>query len=56
MGPADLLLLLKAAPAVKSVIIDIARGFSDKDEIAVRRATEATLRLAFEMRQDKKKR
>ncbi len=53
MSPADLLLLARALPAVKSVVVAIVRAFANKDEDAVRKATEATLRLAFELRNTK---
>ncbi|MES2384532.1 MAG: hypothetical protein V4593_08280 [Pseudomonadota bacterium] len=52
MSPAELLLLLRAAPAVKAAVVAIVQAFQTKDVDAVRKATEATLRLAFELRQD----
>jgi predicted lipid-binding transport protein (Tim44 family) len=51
MSPADLLLLMRALPAVKAVVVAIVKAFAKKDEKAVREATEATLLLAFELRQ-----
>lgn len=53
MSASDLLLLLRAAPAVKAVVGAIVRAFARQDERAVREATEATLRLAFELRNTK---
>jgi hypothetical protein len=49
-------LLLVAAPAVRDAVGAIVKAFASKDEAAVRRATEATLRLAFELRNTKWKR
>lgn len=56
MSPADLLLLMRALPAVKAAVVAIVRAFAAKDADAVRKATEATLRLAFELRNTKWKR
>jgi len=51
VSPADLLLLMRALPAVKAAVMAIVRAFHQKDADAVRKATEAALRLAFELRQ-----
>jgi hypothetical protein len=49
-------LLLAAAPAVREAVGAIVKAFAAKDPEAVRAATEATLRLAFELRNTKWKR
>lgn len=52
MDPATLLALITAAePAVQALVVSLIHAFKDKDEAAVRAATEAALRLAFEARQ-----
>jgi hypothetical protein len=52
MTPVAILALLEAAePAVQSLVVTLVKAFHAKDEKAVREATEAALRLAFEARQ-----
>ncbi len=48
-------LILTAAPAVREAVTAILRAFAAKDEKAVRAATEATLLLAFQLRNSRPK-
>lgn len=56
MAPAAILALIEAAePAVQTLVVALIHAFQHHDEAAVREATEAALRLAFEARQAAKK-
>lgn len=52
MNPIKLLaLLMSAPPAARDLAAALVRAIQSRDEAAVRKATEAALRLVFELRQ-----
>lgn len=54
MFPTSVLVALieAAEPAIKEVVVSLLQALNHKDAAATRAATEAALRLSFEVRQD----